>query len=234
MTIKLTRRQQEFLSQFLDAYRDLDEPVHYTQLAKKLGIGKVTAYEMLRLLEDRGLVQAEFLLPEEDRGPGRSSVVFSPTPAAHQLLDPLLLGDDHASWEENKLALLEQLRLGKADGYEPLLEDLLAKIPGQPSPMLYLTEMVTATMLMLESMGEAVNASHLFKRLQRIGLPDEIDLSGLPGMSMVASMVEHASKASEFLVAQSGKFQTRLAQIGEENYRHLGDFAREVAKILHG
>jgi hypothetical protein len=234
MSIKLTRRQQEFLSQFLDAYRDLDEPVHYSRLAKKLGIGKITAYEMLRLLEDRGLVQAEYLLPEQDRGPGRSSVVFSPTMAAHQLLDPLLTQDDSSSWEENKQALLDQLRLGKADGYEPLLEDLLAKIPDQRSPMLYLSEMVTATMLMLESMGEAVNAAHLFKRLQRIGLPDEIDLNGLPGMSMVASMVEHAGKASDFLLEQSGKFQTRLAQMGEENYRRLSDFAREVAKIIHG
>jgi DNA-binding MarR family transcriptional regulator len=234
MTIKLTRRQQDFLSQFLDAYRDMDEPVHYTHLAKKLGIGKVTAYEMLRLLEERGLVQAEFLLPEEDRGPGRSSVVFSPTPEAHRLLDPLLQKDDRESWEASKLALLEQLRQGKVTGYESLLSDLLAQIPERRSPMVYLTEMVTATLLMLESLQESPGANHLRQRLQRIGMPDEIDLSGLPGMSVVASMFEQANKATEFLLEQSGKFQTRLAQMGEENHRRLSDFAREVAKIIHG
>ena len=71
---KLSRRQQEFLSQFLDVYRESDQPIHYTTLAKELGIGKVTAYEMLRLLEERGLVQAEFQLPEGGRGPGRSGI----------------------------------------------------------------------------------------------------------------------------------------------------------------
>ena len=234
MTITLTRRQQDFLSQFLDAYRDMDEPVHYTQLAKKLGIGKVTAYEMLRLLEERGLVQAEFILPEESRGPGRSSVVFSPTPEAHRLLNPLLINEDQESWENTKLALLEQLRQGKITGYETLLSDLLAQIPDRRSPMIYLTEMVTATMLMLESMQDSPNTGPLLQRLQRIGLPDEIDLSGLPGMSVVASMFEQANKASEFLLDQSGRFQTRLAQMGEENHRRLSDFAREVAKIIHG
>jgi hypothetical protein len=149
------------------------------------------------------------------------------------LLDPLLLNEDHDSWEETKEFLLEQLHQGKVTGYETLLEDLLSQIPDRRSPMIYLTEMVTATMLMLEGLQETSDTSPMLQRLQRIGLPDEIDLSGLPGMSMVASMVEQANKASTFLLDQSGKFQTRLAQMGEENYRRLSDFAREVAKIIH-
>jgi DNA-binding MarR family transcriptional regulator len=234
MSIKLTRRQQDFLNQFLDAYREMEGPMHYSEIAEKLGIGKVTAYEMLRLLEKRGLVQAEFQLPDADRGPGRSSVVFSPTPAAHNLLDPLLLKEDEASWEETKRSLLEQLRQGKATGYESLLSDLLEKISDNRSPMIYLTEMVTATMLMFEGLKETSNTSQLLSRLQRIGLPNEIDLSSLPGMGMVAAMFEHANKASEFLAEHSGKFQSKLAHIGEEKYHLLSDFAREVAKIIHG
>jgi hypothetical protein len=230
---KLTRRQQEFLSQFLDVYRDMDQPIHYVALAKRLGIGKVTAYEMLRLLEERGLVQAEYQLPEESRGPGRASVVFSPTTEAHRLLDPILNPDDSAAWEQSKQALLEQLRDGRAAGYESLLEELLSQIPDRRSPMIYLTEMVTATILMVESLQESSNANPLLKRLQRIGLPDEIDLNGLPGMSAAVSMFEQANKAADFLLQQSGKFQTRLAQMGEENRRRLSDFAREVAEILN-
>jgi hypothetical protein len=231
---KLTRRQQEFLSQFLDVYRDLDQPIHYVALAKRLGVGKVTAYEMLRLLEERGLVQAEYQLPEESRGPGRATVVFSPTPEAHRLLDPLLKPEDSEAWEQSKQALLEQLRDGKAAGYENFLEELLSQIPDRRSPMIYLTEMVTATILMVESLQESSHTNPLLNRLQRIGMPDEIDLNGLPGMSAAVSMFEQANKAADFLLQQSGKFQTRLAQMGEENRRRLSDFAREVAEILHG
>jgi predicted ArsR family transcriptional regulator len=232
--LKLTRRQQEFFSQFLDVYRDMDQPIHYAALAKRLGIGKVTAYEMLRLLEERGLVQAEFQLPEGSRGRGRSSVVFSPTPEAHRLLGPLAQTESHESWELAKQVLLEQLRDGKAAGYETLLEELLSQIPDRRSPMIYLTEMVTATILMIESLQDTSNANPLLKRLRRIGLPDEIDLNGLPGMSAAVSMFEQANKAADFLLEHSGKFQSRLAQMGEENRRRLSDFAREVAEILHG
>lgn len=230
--IKLTRRQQEFFSQFLDVYRDMDQPIHYVALAKRLGIGKVTAYEMLRLLEERGLVQAEYQLPEASRG--RSSVVFSPTPEAHRILGPLAHTEDHKTWERAKQVLLEQLREGKAAGYETLLEELLSQIPDRRSPMIYLTEMVTATILMIESLQETTNPNPLLKRLRHIGLPDEIDLNGLPGMSAAVSMFEQANKAADFLLEQSGKFQSRLAQMGEENRRRLSDFAREVAEILHG
>lgn len=230
--IKLTRRQQEFLNQFLDVYRDMDKPIHYTTLAKRLGIGKVTAYEMLRLLEKRGLVQAEYKLSGESRGPGRSSVVFSPTPEAHRLLGPLLHPEDHDTWEQAKQTLLDQIRAGRTAGYENLLEELLSRISDRRSPLIYLTEMVTATILMVEGLQESSQTNPLLKRLRRIGQPNEIDISGLPGMSAAVSMFEQANKASTFLLEQSGKFQTRLAQLGEENRRRLSDFAREVAEII--
>jgi len=231
---KLTRRQQEFLSQFLDVYREADQPIHYTTLAKELGIGKVTAYEMLRLLEERGLVQAEFQLPEGGRGPGRSSVVFSPTPEARQLIDPQFDAESQESWETAKLVLLEQLRDGKESGYEAMLTELVTRIPNRRIPVIYLTEMVTATLLMFEGLQESTDSESLLKRFQRIGMPDEIDLSGLPGMSAVVSMFEQANKASDFLLTQSGNFQTKLSQMGEENRQRLRNFTREVAKIIHG
>lgn len=231
---KLTRRQQEFLSQFLEVFREVDQPIHYTTLAKELGIGKVTAYEMLRLLEERGLVQAEFQLREGGRGPGRSSVVFSPTPEAVQLIDPQFETESHQSWETAKLVLLEQLRDGKESGYEAMLTELVTRIPNRRLPMIYLTEMVTATLLMFEGLQESTNSEKFLQRLQRIGMPDEIDLTGLPGMSAVVSMFEQANKASDFLLTQSGNFQTKLSQMGEENRQRLRDFTREVAKIIHG
>jgi len=52
--MKLTGRQEEFLAKFLDLYAQVQEPLHYTQVAEVLGVGKITAYDMLRLLEKMG------------------------------------------------------------------------------------------------------------------------------------------------------------------------------------
>lgn len=233
---KLTRRQQEFLSQFLDVYKTTDEPIHYVALAERLGIGKVTAYEMLRLLEERGLVASEYYLPDRERGPGRSTVLFRPTASAVHLLHVLNGGSpEDEDWDIVKERILNQLRTGDAAGYEDLLTNLLARIPEQGPALIYLTEMTTATLLALREMRDSAETSGLTEHLRRIGLPGEIGLSALAGVSATLSMMERVNRrVSTFLLTQSGKYQTLLSQIGEENRRRLGDFAREVAKIVSG
>jgi Mn-dependent DtxR family transcriptional regulator len=150
---KLTRRQQEFLGKLLDLYQQEGEPIHYSTLAENLDVGKVTAYEMLRLLEERGFVQAEYQRPEDRSGPGRSTVVFRPTALAASTFSDLAGGDwDEEEWEQAKHRVLKQLRAGKVGGYEVLLNDLLARLPGQRSPIIYLAEMITATVLGLHSL----------------------------------------------------------------------------------
>lgn len=58
-TVKLPPRQREFLSRLLDLYREAEAPVRYASVARALEVSPVTAYEMLRLLEDKGLVRSE-------------------------------------------------------------------------------------------------------------------------------------------------------------------------------
>jgi hypothetical protein len=232
---KLTRRQQQFLSQFLDVYSVTDAPVHYVALAEQLGIGNVTAYEMLRLLEERGLVSSEYYLPDQERGPGRSSVLFRPTLKAIQLRHDLKgSSPKDEDWELVKQRILNQLRAGDAAGYDDLLKSLLARIPEQRSALIYLTEMTTATLLTLRGLRDSAHASGLLERLRHIGLPGEIGLSALAGVNATLSMMERVNRrVSSFLLTQSGKYQTLLSQIGEENHRHLSAFAREVTNILN-
>jgi predicted transcriptional regulator len=47
--MKLTFRQKAFLSKLIDVYREMQEPVHYSIIAKRLGLNNSTAYDMLRL-----------------------------------------------------------------------------------------------------------------------------------------------------------------------------------------
>ena len=54
--MKLTRRQEEFVVNLIDLNRELDGPIHYSTLAERLGVSPFTAYDMLCVLEEKGMV----------------------------------------------------------------------------------------------------------------------------------------------------------------------------------
>ncbi len=234
MEKKLTNRQHQILSQFLDMYREIDEPIHYVALAERLDIGKVTAYEMLRLLEKRELVKVEFHLPSGNRGPGRSTVLFRPTQKATDLINQLSDGKAAVEdWELAKDRILLKLYEGKAGGYETLLNDLLSRISDRRSPLIYITEMITATILTVATIQKSAEEKGLLDRLRRIGLPGEIGISALAGISSAISMFENVNlNLSTFLLDQSGKYQEMFSQLSEDSKNKLSAFAREVTKIL--
>lgn len=236
MKKKLTRRQQQFLSQFLDVYRDLDGPVHYVSVAERLGIGKISAYEMLRLLEERGLVRSEYNTNPDQHGPGRPIVLFHPTGEARRVIHELA-GDsaDLEDWQAVKERILQQLREGRAGGYEELLSNLLSRIPERHSPLIFVTEVITAMLLTLATIKEAPEIRALLEHLHRIGMPREIGLSALSGIGLVLSRLERINRRSaSILLAQIGKYEDMLSQLSEENRRRLGEFTREVVSILSG
>jgi len=230
----LTRRQQEFLGEFLDLYHQENAPVHYSTVAERLGVGKVTAYEMMRLLEERAMAQAEYYRPEDMRGPGRSSVVFRPTPLAAKILMGLAKGKwREDEWEEAKACILDQLRAGKASDYKMLLEELLSRLPHQRSPTVYLTQMVTAIALGLHSLKDVANANGMRKILSNVGLPGELDLSALAGLSVGLSLVERINRRiTSALLGQAKRFQKFLAELNAENRRRLAEFTREILEIV--
>lgn len=234
MKDKLTRRQQQFLGQFLDIYQEMDQPVHYVTVAERLGIGKVTTYEMLRLLEERGLVRAEYNQSADQPGPGRPTVLFYPTQRARQLIGQLAGANSGLEdWQIVKDRILQQMREGKAGGYEDLLSDLLNRLPERSSPLVFITELITTILLALATVPEAPETEALMKRLRRIGLPEEVSLSALSGISLAISLFERINRrASTMLLSQIGRFDAMLSQLNEENRRRLSDFTREAVLIL--
>jgi DNA-binding PadR family transcriptional regulator len=141
--VKLSSRQREFLSNLLDLYREAQAPVHYADVARALDVRPVTAYEMLRLLEAKGLVRSETARPQGHKG--RSVVVFYPTEKATALLSEL--ADDNVNereWDEAKAGILQALEQGKGTDYQEMLEEVLLRIPERRIPLLFGADMVTA------------------------------------------------------------------------------------------
>lgn len=231
---KLTRRQQDFLSKFLDLYTEGHEPLHYSTVAEHLGVRNVSAYEMLRLLEEHGLVEAEYQLPVGFRGPGRASVVFRPTALAAQELARLAGGDvNQQEWEAVKEHILQQLEAGKAEDYEPLLEELLARTPDQLSPMIYTAEMITTIILALASLRDTIEARGLRGRLEEIGKVGELGLGIFTGLGMGLSVAERINRRlAGFLLVQSSRFQSALVQLSDESRRQLTEFTHEAMRIV--
>jgi predicted ArsR family transcriptional regulator len=76
--MKLTRRQEEFITKLIDLSEEFDGPIHYSVLAEHLGVSPFTAYDMLCLLEEKGLVTSEYQLAADKNGPGRTERLFYP------------------------------------------------------------------------------------------------------------------------------------------------------------
>jgi hypothetical protein len=189
---------------------------------------------MLRLLEEKGLVRAEYQSNPDQHGPGRPTVFFYPTQEAKRLLAELAGNlSDLEDWKIAKENILEQLREGQAGGYEDLLSNLLLRIPDRRSPLIYVTELITAVILMLATIKEAPEVRALMDRLHRIGLPHEIGLSVLSGIGMLLSVLERKNRrSSTILLAQIRHYEDALSQLSEESRRQLGEFTREVVQIL--
>jgi energy-coupling factor transport system substrate-specific component len=232
--MKLTGRQRAFLSQFLDLYRESRELLHYTDVAQRLGVSKITAYDMLRLLEERGLVQSEYVLRGEGQGAGRSSIVFRPTSQADVLFAELA-GEavGQGEWGAVKTRILETLRAGKGTDYEGLLEEILARLPQRESPMLYAAEMITAVILSLYQLREDASAAGLFDKLRSLGLPDEAGLSALAGLALGLSFAERINRRLiSLLLSYTGRYQEILSRLSAENKRRLSNFVGEVIKVV--
>ena len=231
--MKLTGRQREFLRRFLDLYQGTNQPIHYTQLAEDVGVSKPTAYDMLRLLEERGLVASEYMLPKEG-GPGRSSIVFHPTEKAVKVMAQLAGGDwGKEEWEQAKGRILQALREIKDADYQNFLDEILLRIPERKSPMLYVAEMITAAMLSLNQLKEEAEASGLFKQLRALGFPGELGLNALAGLTLGLTLVEKANRrVTTLLLSYTQKYQDNLARLSTENKKRLSDFAQEVMKIM--
>jgi len=230
--VKLSSRQREFLSRLLDLYQKAKAPVHYVSVARALDVSPVTAYEMLRLLEDKGLVYSETVRPQGHRG--RSVVVFSPTEKATALLSELMGNTlSQRKWEEAKAGIQQALEQEKGTGYQGLLNELLLRIPERTSPLLFAADMVTAIILVFYELRDTAAARRLFPHLRWFGPPGWAALYSLAGFSLALSLVEESyRRATSLLLSYSQQFREHLDNLTGGDKARLSDFAYEVLRAV--
>lgn len=175
--MKLTHRQETFLLRLLDLYNELDGPIHYSTLAERVGVSPFTAYDMLRLLEEKGVVKSEYRITPGKTPVGRAEVVFLPTPLAAHRFSELANGADFNDWESVKSQILARIQSGAV--CDPAFAaELLARIPPDaPDSLRYCIEVMT---LLILRVGKGNGRRILEERLPQIReWKDSFSKSGL-------------------------------------------------------
>jgi len=231
--MELTFRQKTFLSKLLDFYRETREPLHYSMIGERLGLSGSTAYDMLRLLEQKGMVGSEYSTPKATSGPGRSSILFFPTAEAIELFSRLA-GESQGQeeWEDVKARIMESLRQGKASEYQDLLRELLTRIPEAGSPLVRCAEVITALLLSLRE------TKHTFGRRSPVSMllaapVGKLSMSILAGLILGLSFVDQ--RVQRLLVnyqEYTEKYEASLQELSRGSLAKLHRFTREVWNIL--
>ena len=221
MSVKLSRRQNEVLSKLLDLYHESGEPIHYTTLAKHLGVSKISAYEMLRLLEDHGMVEVEHQLPHEPTSPGRPSVVFRPSLAAIRRLRTLS-GNDLRSpedWEQVKVRILQQIQNYQDKDQIALLEELLEHISDRSLTMTNLANIATAIMVNLKSLDQRAEVANVKQALSNKELPVVASLSALIGLGINLALSKRLYyRLGSILLSRAGQISSAIAALNTERF----------------
>lgn len=229
--LKLTPRQQAFLDKLFELYREFKGPVHYSIVADKLGVNKFSAYDMLKVLEEKGVAASDYILGGDQTGPGRSQVVFYPTNKAAQFLtqlrDEVRYGSD---WSRVKERILHQLEEARKTNPADALREALSNLPDTKIPLNYCAEMISVLLLNIERL----HSQNLAPALNVLTPKGQVGLGALAGLSLASSLTNQADDTSltDKLLTHTQRFQNQLAEMSDESIGKLCAFLTDAVKVI--
>jgi len=233
--MKLTHRQEIFILRLLDLYREMNGPIHYSTLAERVGVSPFTAYDMLRLLEEKGVVTSEYRIVPGKTSVGRSEIVFLPTQLAYNRFTELAHGADFSDWESVKSQILTRIRAGDLWDRK-LAEELLARIPPDaPDTVRYCFEVITLLILRL---GNSASRRVLIERIpQIIERKDLITKSGLLLLSgfvlgLLANEGSIGLEKDHSILEHVQRYQALVMDMEPRLCRRLADSIREMFSLV--
>jgi DNA-binding MarR family transcriptional regulator len=233
--MELTRRQEDFIRKMLELYREIQEPIHYSLMAERLGISPFTAYDMLRILENKGLVTSEYHLADDKSGPGRSEIFFLPTPEAHRLFARITEDVGGQDWEALIETVLSKVRSGAFQDRE-WVNEVLGRVPPEGQGALrYCVEVMTAIVLLLRrGNGRQLLLKSLPSILPSIESANPVNLSLLGGFALGILANENIDDRDwgRELIKHVSQYQTLVVNMNPRLCRKLATSLRDVLKPL--
>jgi DNA-binding MarR family transcriptional regulator len=233
--MKLTRRQETFVHSILDLYRESNGPIHYSVLAAKIGVSPFTAYDMVRVLEKKGLVSIEYSIDNSKPIVGRSEVFFRPTESAHQLVAELAGDAYDGNWEEVKSQIVANIKAGGLRD-DVIAEEFLARVPPDaPDALRYCIEVISIVVLRLgKGTGRQVLAKHLPQLIEWQGTITRSGLMLLAGfvLGLLANEKDSDTEWYKLFLENIKRYESLVMGMEPRMIRKLGDTMKDVLSPL--
>lgn len=229
--MKLTRRQESFIRKLLDLYHEAECPIHYSALAEHIGVSKITAYDMLRTLEEKGYITSHYQLEDEKTGPGRSRVVFSPSEFAHTMMAQMAGPLEEEDWEQVKEKVIEALSPGMFPD-EELRKELFNRLSEEDNENIrYCLEVMS---ILVFRMKETDQFQFFMETLPQILPASEASSRSsliLIGGFTLGLLADESAKDQVWgqeLIDHVKQVQRLVAQMDEESCHHLAISLKQV------
>jgi hypothetical protein len=233
---RLTPRQNAFLDKLFELYQEHRAPVHYTDVAARLGVNRFSAYDMLKVLERKGFATSSYALAAGHSGPGRSIVVFAPTREAAAFSPPRVEADRlDEEWRNVRAWVLKKLRETRGSSHREVLIDLVTRLPEAKAPLTFCTEMIGALLLNMERAKARGGELSPFRALAAFRASDHGGLEMLAGLSVGATLSaddELSSSITQRLLDQAQQYQASLSRLSDEARSALAQFVEEALDVL--
>jgi len=232
----LTPRQRVFLSELNNLVQQHGGPVHYSEVAACLEVNRFSAYDMLKVLEEKGMATSSYALAPRGSGPGRTQVLFTPTA---QGIAALATNDERGTnleeWTSFKARILERLRETSQANYGDLLRDILGRLPECRGPLLFCAGMTAALLLNLARVRARITGINLMDALSSLTGVGEAGLGTLAGLSLGSALnVASDHRLLETLYTNVRRYQEAIHGLNEESQRRLSEFLQEAIHAMTG
>lgn len=227
---RLTARQRAFFEKLLELYRERRGPVHYSDVAQRLGVNRFSAYDMLKVLEEKGFASSSYSVGAGHSGPGRSQVLFTPIDQAgdHE-------SDPSEEWPTVRERVLNRLRQARGANVRDALSELLARLPEAGAPLTYCTEMIGALLLNMKRVRARAAELSPFRALAALRSSDTAQLEALAGLSVGSTLTaddEASPSLTQRLLDHARRYQANLERLSEEARSQLVQFLQEALEAL--
>lgn len=229
----LTYRQKAFLAKMHEIYREIQKPIHYNLIAKKLGLCGSTVYDMLRVLEKKGMVNSQYRLTKKDTGPGRSSIFFVPADIVlEQSLQAEAALGGRGDWDRVKAGIMNSIRRGAKSDYEKVCRSLLEKDAGVQPPLERCARLITGMLVNLKQAKYEFSENSPVLAMLKSPV-SRLTMSSTAGLiTGLAIKSRKACRAPGKYREQLNKFTQYLQDMSEDNVRLLHQFTMDVWNML--
>jgi len=225
--VVLTRRRKDFLKQIIKIFEGTAAPVHYVTVAKALGVSKWTAYDILRELEKEGFLHVEYAVSHEEKNPGRSMVLFTPTKKAQQALEMEKGNADRMEeWYLVKEKLLGMVETIKKRGAKKVIDDLLEEMPGIEKPIIFSAYTIALLIVHIENLGS--RSARMIRGLLKLAPKPELALSLFTGTVLGTMIKNMCGTFNGRIAAIVGQFQENLSKFDFDERKRLVTFLGEA------